>query len=83
LTSRRSNAIASGPKGRCRSGCVSSTGNGTWCISRPAPAAGDDLGRAYVNDEELPKNIRDLLFLEVAWNDHLGFYIRNIMRGEW
>jgi hypothetical protein len=59
-------------------------GNGSWFISRPAADTApyyrpDD----YVEDEKLPKNIRDLLNLEVARGDHLGFYIRDIKRGEW
>jgi len=59
-------------------------GNGSWSISRPAADTApyyrpDD----HVEDEELPQNIRELLNLEVAHGDHLGFYIRDIKRGEW
>lgn len=55
-------------------------GNGSWIITRP-----DDVPRndRFVGDDELPENIRELLMLEVAHADHLGFYIRDIKRGEW
>ena len=36
-----------------------------------------------MTDDELPKNIRDLLMLEITHADHLGFYVRDINRGEW
>jgi hypothetical protein len=60
------------------------SGNGTWFITR----ASADSAPYYrpsdaVEDEELPQNIRELLNLEVAWNQCLGFYIRDIKRGEW
>jgi hypothetical protein len=59
-------------------------GNGSWIISRPAAdAAPYYRPEDHVEDEELPQNIRDLLNLEVAYGDHLGFYIRDIKRGEW
>ena len=59
-------------------------GNGTWFISKPAADHADYYRpEQHVNDDELPKNIRDLLNLEVALHDHLGFYIRDIKRGEW
>lgn len=53
-------------------------GNGTWIISRL-----EGRFETSVGDDELPKNIRDLLMLEVAHGDHLGFYVRDIKRGEW
>ncbi|HSX23039.1 MAG TPA: hypothetical protein VLE97_09720 [Gaiellaceae bacterium] len=60
------------------------SGNGTWFISKPAA---DDVDYyrpdLHVNDDELPKNIRDLLNMEVDYNNCLGFYIRDIKRGEW
>jgi hypothetical protein len=59
-------------------------GNGTWFISRPeADTAPHYRPDDHVEDEDLPKNIRDLLNLEVARDDHLGFYVRDIKRGEW
>jgi hypothetical protein len=59
-------------------------GNGSWIISRPeADTAPYYRPDDHVEDEELPKNICDLLNLEVARGDHLGFYIRDIKRGEW
>ena len=59
-------------------------GNGDWIISRPsADAASYYRPEDHVDDDELPKNIRDLLMLEVGLHDHLGFYIRDIKRGEW
>ena len=55
-------------------------GNGSWVITRP----GDHVGHErFVDDDELPKNIRDALMLEIAHADHLGFYMRDIKRGEW
>src|SRR3982750_313263 len=58
-------------------------GNGSWIISRPATdGAAFYRPEDHLNDEELPANIRALLTLEVAVNDHLGFYIRDINRGE-
>ena len=57
-------------------------GNGDWHISRPSDY--DPKGREVpVHDDQLPKNILDLLMLEIAHADHLGFYIRDIKRGEW
>lgn len=55
-----------------------------WSISKPEAAVamyyrpGD-----YLEDEELPPRIRELLNLEVAYNDQLGLHIRDIKRGEW
>ncbi len=51
-------------------------GNGTWFITRPGVTSHD----RFVDDDELPPNIRDLLWLEVARADHLGFYIADIKR---
>jgi len=59
-------------------------GNGTWFISRPADDDADYyLPELHVNDDELPKNIQDLLNLEAECNQPLGFFIRDIVRGEW
>lgn len=59
-------------------------GNGTWFISRPAADDTDDYKpELHVEDDELPANIRELLTLEVGAHDCLGFYIRDINRGEW
>lgn len=55
-------------------------GNGSWIITRPGEHGGHDR---FVDDDDLPQNIRDLLMLEVAYADHLGFYVRDINRGEW
>lgn len=57
-----------------------SAGNGSWVITRPGDHVGHDR---FVDDDGLPKNIRDLLMLEVSYAQHLGFYIRDIKRGEW
>lgn len=59
-------------------------GNGTWSISRPeADNAPYYRPKDHVKDEELPQNIRELLNLEITYGDYLGFYIRDIKRGEW
>ncbi len=59
-------------------------GNGTWIISKPAADDADYYKpENHVEDDDLPQNIRDLFMLEVAHADHLGFYIRDIKRGEW
>jgi hypothetical protein len=55
-------------------------GNGDWVITRPGDRVSHD--RLVVDDDDLPKKIRDLLMLEVAYGDHLGFYIRDIKRAE-
>ena len=59
-------------------------GNGTWFISKPAS---DDAAYYkpdnYVEDDDLPANIRELLYLETEYNQPLGYFIRNIKRGEW
>ena len=56
------------------------SGNGSWVITRPGV---DGMRARFVDDDDLPQNIRDLLMLEVAHSDHLGFYVRDINRGEW
>jgi len=56
------------------------TGNGDWLITRNDDRAGDEH---FVHDDALPANIRELLMIEVAHGVHLGFYIRDIKRGEW
>jgi hypothetical protein len=60
-------------------------GNGSWIITRPNGKQEGCIGDAacWVEDDELSKNIRDLLMLEVARHDHLGFYVRDIKRGEY
>jgi hypothetical protein len=55
-------------------------GNGDWLVTRNNDRVGDDH---FVHDDALPANIRELLMLEVAYGNHLGFYIRDIKRGEW
>ena len=59
-------------------------GNGTWFISKPAADDADYFRpELHVNNDDLPVNICDLLMLEVTHGDYLGFYIRDIKRGEW
>jgi hypothetical protein len=59
-------------------------GNGTWFISKPADDDADYYRpELHVGDDELPKNIRDLLYLETERGQPLGFFIRDIKRGEW
>lgn len=55
-------------------------GNGNWLITRPTRSR---ITPVFVNDDDLPENIRSVLLLEVAHADHLGFYVRDIKRGEW
>lgn len=55
-------------------------GNGSWCISRIDE---EDGREQLIDDDALPTNIHDLLMLEIAYNDYLGFYVREIERGEW
>lgn len=55
-------------------------GNGDWLVTRNNDRVGDEH---FVHDDALPANIRDLLMLEVAHADHLGFYVHDIKRGEW
>ena len=57
------------------------SGHGTWLITRPDDY--DPEGREVaVRDEDLPKNIQELLLLEVGHGDPLGVYIRDIKRGD-
>ena len=59
-------------------------GNGTWFISKLASDDADYYRpELHVNDEDLPANIRELLCLEVERGQCLGFFIRDIKRGEW
>lgn len=60
-------------------------GNGSWLITRVDEVNGREVDgyEVLVEDDALPKNIRALLMLEVAHADHLGFYVRDIKRGEW
>lgn len=59
-------------------------GNGSWFISRPQAAdAAYYRPEEGVDDDELPANIRDMLFLETERGQCLGFFIRDIKRGEW
>jgi hypothetical protein len=59
-------------------------GNGTWFISRPAADDADYYRpELHVDDDELPANIRELLYLETERGQPLGFFIRDITRGEW
>ena len=60
-----------------------SAGNGTWFISKPSADDSDYYRQDdHVEDDALPENIRDLLNLEVAHGDHLGFYVADIKRDE-
>jgi hypothetical protein len=55
-----------------------------WVISKPsADKASYYRPDDHVEDEDLPQHIRELLNLEVAYNDQLGLHIREIKRGEW
>jgi hypothetical protein len=58
------------------------SGNGTWFIEDTKKRKKDGLNN-FVEDDALPKEIRDTLMLEVAHGDHLGFYIRDIKRADW
>ena len=59
-------------------------GNGTWFISRPAADDADYYRpELHVEDDELPANIRELLYLETEHGQPLGYFIRDITRGEW
>ena len=53
---------------------------GRFC--RACAGAGETRQEKLIT-AHLPKNIRDLLKLEVAYNDRLGLHIRPIKRGEW
>ena len=59
-------------------------GNGTWFISKPAADDADYYRpELHVDDDKLPANIRELLYLETERGQPLGFFIRDINRGEW
>ena len=59
-------------------------GNGTWFISKPAAdKAAYYRPGDHVEDDDLPANIRALLHMEVEYNQPLGYFIRDIKRGEW
>ena len=64
-------------------GFVAGAGWG-WSISKPS-ADGALYYRPvdFVEDEDLPKHIRELLNLEVGYNNPLGIHIREIKSGEW
>ena len=51
------------------------SGNGTWYVNT--------VSGEFVDDDDLPDDIRDLLTIEVARGDHLGFYIDNIEPEHW
>jgi hypothetical protein len=64
-------------------GFVAGSGWG-WVISKPsADTSPHYRPQDHVEDEALPQHIRELLNLEVAYNDPLGLHIRDIKRGEW
>jgi hypothetical protein len=50
-------------------------GNGDWCI--------EDTAGNFIDDDDLPTEIRELLMVEVAYGDHLGFYIEDIKPTDW
>jgi hypothetical protein len=52
-----------------------------WSITRPAGSSRRHAEK-FVQDDDLPQYIRELLNLEVAYNDQLGLHIRPINRGE-
>ena len=59
-------------------------GNGTWFISKPAADKATYYRPAdHVEDDKLPENIRAVLYLETEYNQPLGYFIRDIKRGEW
>ena len=59
-------------------------GNGTWCISKPAADDADYYRpELHVEDDDLPENIRAVLYLETEYNQPLGYFIADIKRGEW
>lgn len=64
-------------------GFVAGAGWG-WIISKPsADTAPYYRPDDHVEDDALPQNIRELLNLEVGYNNQLGLHIREIRRGEW
>ena len=59
-------------------------GNGTWCISKPAADDADYYRpELHVEDDDLPENIRTVLYLETEYNQPLGYFIADIKRGQW
>ena len=59
-------------------------GNGTWFISKPAADDADYYRpELHVEDDDLPENIRAVLYLEIEYNQPLGYFIADIKRGEW
>ena len=59
-------------------------GNGTWFISKPAADKAPYYRQAdHIEDDKLPENIRAVLYLETEYNHPLGYFIRDIKRGEW
>ena len=59
-------------------------GNGTWFISKPAADKAPYYRPAdHVEDDDLPENIRAVLYLETEYNQPLGYFIADIKRGEW
>ena len=59
-------------------------GNGTWFISKPSSDKAPYYRPAdHVEDDDLPANIRALLYMETEYNQPLGYFIRDIKRGEW
>ena len=59
-------------------------GNGTWFISKPAADDADYYRpELHVEDDDLPENIRAVLYLETEYNQPLGYFIADIKRGEW
>ena len=59
-------------------------GNGTWFISKPAADDADYYRpELHVEDDDLPANIRELLYLEIEHGQPLGYFIGDIKRGEW
>ena len=64
-------------------GFVAGAGWG-WSISKPSADTAPYYRPAdHVEDDALPQNIRELLNLEVGYNNPLGIHIREIKRGEW
>ena len=52
-----------------------------WRITRP-PGSSRRHAEKFVQDEDLPQHIRELLNLEVGYNNQLGLHIRDIKRGK-
>jgi hypothetical protein len=51
------------------------TGNGEWYIN--------DTKGDFIDDDDLPAEIRALLMIEVGYGDHVGFYIDDIKPADW